>query len=238
MSESIDAELGKTLDIYRRISIALNAFPRNEKISVEDLARKAGVHWNTAKKAVLLFATIDRITPKFQIESKSRLRIIRKPSAIEAVDGVFESLEMRILVKLMLQNATEEETAQKVDEFLNEEEKRVLQELISKGFINSIEGRFYLSRRGQSLASIGLRELVELGIELPWEKSLKQARFDQLEETPEKPYTYLRLVPVERCLIDFNFTRPTKHYRWQPPKYQQGWQSYRDKKRKTVFCTH
>lgn len=233
MSKEIDTELGKTLDIYRRISIALNAFPKNEKISIEDLATKAGVHWNTAKKAVLLFATIDRITPKFELESKSKLRIIKKPDAIEAVDGIFESLEMRILVKLMLQNATEEETAQKISEVLNEEERKVLQELISKGFINSIEGRFYLSKRGQSLASIGLREIVELGIELPWERSLKRVNFDQLGEAIEGRYTYPRLVKGEGCLINF-----AKQYKWKRPKYQQGWRFYRDNKRKTSICIH
>lgn len=177
MFEEQDMKLGKTLETYRRISIALNSFPSEEKVSIKELAAKAQVHWNTAKKALLFFNILRPMIPQFHIESESKFRITKKPSAVKAVEGIFESPEMRVVVKLLLKDALKEETALKAGEFLTGEEKQIIQELISKGFVNSIEGHFYLSTRGQSLASIGMRKLVELGINLPWEESVEQMPF-------------------------------------------------------------
>lgn len=174
MFEKQESKLGKTLEVYRKISVTLNSFPAGEKISVKDLATKSQVHWNTAKKALLFFNSIEPVIPKLRMESESKFQIIEKPDAVQAVEGIFESLEMRVIVKLMLKNALEQKTALKAEEFLDEEEKGVVQELVSKGFVNSIEGNFYLSKRGQSLASIGMRRLVELDITLPWEKPIEQ----------------------------------------------------------------
>jgi len=182
-----DTKLGKTLEAYRRISIALNSFPSAERVSIKELATKAQVHWNTAKKALLFFNILRPMVPQFRLESESKFRIIKKPSAVKAVEGIFESLEMRVVVKLMLKNALEEENALKAEEFLSEEEKQIVQELISKGFINSIEGHFYLSKRGQSLASIGMRKLIELGIDLPWEKPIEQIPFQITKERVDQP---------------------------------------------------
>lgn len=170
LSKEKENQLGKTLETYRKVSLALNALPSEERISIKDLALKAQVHWSTAKKALLFFGMMGPLVPKFQMVSGTKFRILAKPSAIDAVEGVFESGEMRTLVKLMLVEATEEDTAIEVDDFLSAEEKTVLQELVYKGLVNSIEGCFYLSKKGQSMASIGMRRLVELGIELPWDK--------------------------------------------------------------------
>jgi len=237
LSRRSDSELGKTLEIYRKVSIALNTFPRNEEISIEDLAKKAGVHWNTARKAVLLFNSINKISPRFRMVSKSKFRITEKPNAMSAVEGIFESLEMRILVKLILLNATEERTASKVTEFLEDKEKQILQELISKGFVNSIEGRFYLSKRGQSLASVGMRELAELGIDFPWEKPSKLMDLEFERRMPSISYVSVNWSANREYLNAI--TRPRRQPVWNfqcaRAKDYQGWSVSRQKKQK-AFC--
>jgi hypothetical protein len=188
LSEEKENQLGKTLEAYRKVSIALNALPNEEKISIKDLALKANVHWSTAKKALLFFGMMSPLVPKFRMISGTKFRILEKPDAIDAVEGVFESGEMRTLVKLMLVEAIEENNAIEVDDFLSPEEKTILQELIYKGLVNSVEGCFYLSKKGQSLASIGVRRLVDLGIELPWDKPAKRL-FVQFTKFPEGQQT-------------------------------------------------
>lgn len=172
LSETKEKELGKTLDIYRKLAIAINSFPKEEKISVKDLAEKAGVHWNTAKKALLFFHKIAPLIPNFELASNLRFRVVEKPHAIEAVEGIFESKEMRILTKMMLREATEPQKAlhaHAVKEVITLEEQSVLPNLIEKGYVNSINGCYYLSERGQSLGSMGIRKIVDLNIPLPWE---------------------------------------------------------------------
>lgn len=178
--------LSKTLDLYRNIAVAINSFPREEKISVKDLAERANVHWSTAKKALFFFNKIEPLVPKFELIENLRFQVKEKPSAIDAVEGIFESQEMRILTKMMLTEATDQEKARKLNEMLTAEERSFLSDLIEKGYVNSINGNYYLSTRGQSLGSMGLRKIVELNIPLPWEIEAR---------TPEE-----RLRPPSRLL--------------------------------------
>lgn len=170
---SQEEHLGKTLNIYRQLAIAMNSFPRERDVSIRDLAEAAQVHYNTAKKALLFFHQIDSVIPKFQIE-ESGFRVVSKPNALEAVEGIFESLEMRIVTKMMLSNAIDSDKAQKLDEVLTEEERNMLPKLIEKGLVNSFEGRYFLSSRGLSLGSMGLSRIVRLNIPLPWENRATQ----------------------------------------------------------------
>lgn len=236
MSGLSEKELGKTLEIYRRIAIILNGFPRDRTISIGDLAKRADVHWNTARKALLLLNAVNKMTPRFELESASKFRIVKKPNAFEAVEGIFESLEMRIVVKLMLRNATEERTAQQIQEFLREDERQVLQDLVSKGFVNSSEGRFYLSKRGQSLASLGMRELVEYGIELPWEKPEEgipptvRRQIGRLWAIGDQT----RLGFGRSDMFLSNFIEPRKYNVWQVRNINEGWQFSSERKEKAL----
>ncbi len=161
--------LGKTLDIYRNIAVAINSFPREKKISVKDLAEKANVHWNTAKKALVFFSRISPLVPRFELMENHRFEVKEKPSAMDAAEGIFESQQMRILTKMMLAEVTESEKARKLDKVLTTEERSFLADLIEKGYVNSINGSYYLSKRGQSIGSMGLRKIVELNVPLPWD---------------------------------------------------------------------
>lgn len=169
LAETKEKKLGKTLDIYRKLAIAINSFPSEETISVKDLAEKAGVHWNTAKKALLFFYKIAPLIPEFDLTSNLRFRVMEKPRAIEAVKGIFQSSEMRILTKMMLTEATEPQKAMRARKLITAEERSVLPDLIEKGYVNSINGKYYLSKRGQAIGSMGIRKIVDLNIPLPWE---------------------------------------------------------------------
>jgi hypothetical protein len=166
--ETREEAIGKTLGIYRELAIALNRFPKGQPLSIREFADQTNVHYNTAKKALLFFHLIDSVMPKFQMQ-EGEFRVISKPNALEAVEGLFESREMRILTKMMLLNAVDAEKAQKFDDILTNEERPILSQLIERGFVNCIEGRYYLSSQGQSLGSMGLSKIVKLNIPLPWE---------------------------------------------------------------------
>lgn len=180
-----EKELGKTLNMYRNIAIAMNSFQLKESVSVKDLAKKAQVHWNTAKKALLFFHKIGPLIPKFQLGSNLRFRVEEKPDAMAAVEGVFESKEMKILTQMMLAEATESQKARRFSDTLTEEERSILPSLIDKGYVNSINGRYYLSKRGQSLGSMGIRRIVELNIPLPWEKRLVISTSERISPRPQ-----------------------------------------------------
>ena len=106
--------------------------------------------------------------PKFQMR-EGEFRVVSKPDALQAVEGLFESTEMRLLTKMMLLNAIDSEKAQKFDDILTTEERAILSQLIERGYVNCIEGRYYLSLQGQTLGSMGLSKIVKLNIPLPWE---------------------------------------------------------------------
>ena len=172
VEESLEDNIGKTLNIYRELAIALNSFPKGKTLAIKDLAEKAQVHYNTAKKALIFFRQVDSVIPKFQIE-KGAFRVTAKPNALEAVEGLFESLEMRVLTKMMLVNAVAAGEARKLDDLLTNEEKSILPTLIERGYVNSNEGQYFLSTRGQSLGSMGLSRIVKLDIPLPWENRIR-----------------------------------------------------------------
>ncbi len=166
-------DLGKVLESYQRIAVSLNGFQENQSISVNELAGSARVHWSTAKKALLFFDAIKTIIPDFELSPDARMkfRIIAKSSAFKAVKSIFGSLEMRVLTKMMLCRAMDPENARSFKEVLEPQEFEVLPELISRGFVNSLEGLYYLSRRGISIGGLGLKKLIDSGIQLPWQKT-------------------------------------------------------------------
>lgn len=212
-----ERSLGKTLDTYRNLAVTLNSFPKEKEITIKDLAEKAQVHWNTAMKALLFFHQVSPIIPKFKLRSSLKFQIVEKPGAMEAVEGIFDSGEMRILTKIMLHKATNPANAQKMNKMLSEDEKHLLPDLIERGFVNSTEGCYYLSKRGQSLGSLGLQKIVELGIPLPWEKELE-------EHTPKTPLALgskqqvyaTRWVrePLRSVYSDFAQKQESKASRW------------------------
>ena len=180
--ERFEDSIGKTLGIYRELAIALNSFPKGKTLLIKDLAEKAQVHYNTAKKALIFFHQVDSVIPKFQIQ-EGAFKVTSKPSALEAVEGLFESREMRVLTKMMLVDAICAEKAQKLDDLLTKEERDVLPALIERGYVNSIEGMYYLSSRGQSLGSMGLNRIAKLDIPLPWENRADTAHETQISRT-------------------------------------------------------
>lgn len=214
--ESPEESIGKILNIYRELAITLNSFPKEVTLSIWDLAKKAQVHYTTAKKALRFLHQIDSLIPKFKIQERY-FKVISKPSALEAVEGIFESLEMRVLTKMMLVEATSPERARKLDDLLTEEEKNILPRLLEMGYVNSIEGQFFLSQRGQSLGSMGLSQIVKLNIPLPWEN---QTRLIQLETSapnftcvPQKTrYSYTQWMTV--CKRYQNIEVPRKERRF------------------------
>jgi hypothetical protein len=196
------ASLGEVLESYRRLAIALNIFPKNKEISIKELADQANVHWVTARKALVFFDLVKTVIPRFELTPNFRFEVIERPSALGAVDGIFESSEMRILTKMMLCRAISPESARSLNEILKKQEFSTLEKLTSKGFVNVVEGRYYLSRRGISFGSIGLKKITDLGIPLPWEQTKTVIPTGRLE--PE-----LRSPMVLR--VGENMVRPTYH---------------------------
>ena len=68
-------DLPPNLQRYFDIALAMNQFDVGETFTVQDLADVAGVHWNTAKKALAFFATIQEIDPP-------KIRLITKETII------------------------------------------------------------------------------------------------------------------------------------------------------------
>lgn len=215
--EWLEEKIGKTLKIYRELAITMNSFPREENVSIKDLAEAAQVHYNTAKKALLFFDQLESVIPTFEIRGTC-FRVVSKPNALEAVEGIFESLEMRVLTKMMLVMAVDSEKARKLEDLLTEQEKSILPKLIEEGFINSLEGRYFLSVQGKSLGTMGLRQIVNLNIPLPWEKQVStpitrkvEPKRVTLRESFLEPYTYpvsLRCFSTEKRR--FEISRKTK----------------------------
>jgi len=65
-------KVGKTLQKYLEIALALNSFSLNETFTVNQLAEKAGVHHNTAKKALLFFKWTMPHVPDFKLIKKGK----------------------------------------------------------------------------------------------------------------------------------------------------------------------
>jgi hypothetical protein len=166
-----EKDLGQVLNAYYNLALALNSFQRNEEVSIKELAERAGVHWNTAKKALLFFEVVKTIIPKFEVTQNLRFKIVEKQDPFEVVEGIFGSLEMRVITKMMLCRAVDSSNARSLVEVLSSGEKEVLPQLISKGYVNSAEGLYYLSRRGVTMGGLGLKKLIEAGIPLPWQRT-------------------------------------------------------------------
>lgn len=167
----IGKNLGEVLKSYHRVAVALNSFKEQKVLTIKELADRAKVHWNTAKKALLFFDMIKTVIPEFELSPDLKFKVIKKPDPFKAVEGIFSSLEMRVLTKMMLCRALDPESARSLKEILSKNEFEVLPKLISKGYVNSFEGLYYLSRRGISIGGLGLKKLIESGVALPWQKT-------------------------------------------------------------------
>ena len=162
--------LGETLLKYQEIALLLNSFPTSKQISVEELAEKAEVHWNTAKKALVFFSLSEPILPHFEIDDDFRFTILKKPHALDVVNIIYNSYEMRIITKMMLKNMVKKTNGLKMKElknYLTSQEIYMIHSLIEKGYINSEDGVFYLSLRGKILGNDGIIKLLDLGIPIP-----------------------------------------------------------------------
>jgi len=72
-------EVGKTLQKYLEIAMTLNSFPLHETFTVSQLAERAGVHYSTAKKALLFFIQTLPHVPNFKLVKKGkRIYWVRK----------------------------------------------------------------------------------------------------------------------------------------------------------------
>ena len=72
-------EVGKTLQKYLEIAVTLNSFPLHETFTVSQLAERAGVHYMTAKKALLFFKWTMPHIPDFKLIKKGkRISWVRK----------------------------------------------------------------------------------------------------------------------------------------------------------------
>jgi len=173
--ESMSSEdFGIMLSKYYQVALTLNRFPENTHISIDDLAKQANVHWNTAKKALFFFDTVRLLIPEFTIDKNNKILINNKPRAVEALDKLFFSPEITITTKMLIGKLTSKERGMDVHhikKILNQDEVKYLTILIQKGLVNSEEGRFYLSPKGMIIGNFGIRKLSELGIPLPWEET-------------------------------------------------------------------
>lgn len=168
--------LGETLAKYQEIALIMNSFPTQKKNSIEELAEKANVHWNTAKKALAFFLLSEPILPCFRIDKDFRFTILEKPRAIDAVNVIYESDEMRVITKMMLKKITNKQRGLKIEELKNliYNDISTVYSLLEKGYINSEDGVFYLSFRGKILGNTGIKKILELGLSLPWEEKSRE----------------------------------------------------------------
>ena len=73
-------DLPENLEKYFRIALNMNSFPIGVDIPISELAKKAGVHINTAKKGLLFFYELNKIgIPTIKFIPK-RSKIIRCPN--------------------------------------------------------------------------------------------------------------------------------------------------------------
>ena len=79
------------------------------------------------------------------------------------IDSLFESWEMRISVALMANKATSRNRA--IDpQALPKRYENSVTDPIERGYVNSINGRVYLTTRGALIANHGMMKLVENGM--------------------------------------------------------------------------
>jgi len=197
LDPTLEETFGETLTKYAKVALALNRFPEKKVIPVDALAEEADVHWNTAKKALLFFYKIKPIMPDLVIEENSKFTVFNKPTAMESIDTLFSSLEMRITTKMLLSKMTSKRRGLKkyeLSDLLEKIEIEKIHKLIEKGLVNSEEGYYYLSSKGIILGNIGVKELTNLGIPLPWEESGGKIKKKLIYKTPFKTYqSYIKL---------------------------------------------
>jgi len=174
LDPALEETFGETLTKYAKVALALNRFPEKKLIAVDALAEEANVHWNTAKKALLFFHKVKPIMPDLYIQENLKFTVYNKPTAMKSIDTLFASLEMKIATKMILNKITAKERGLKkyeLNKYLGSDEIENISKLIEKGLVNSEEGYYYLSSKGTILGNIGVKEIVNLGIPLPWEET-------------------------------------------------------------------
>lgn len=182
--------LGETLLKYREIATIMNSFPLDQEISVDQIAEVANVHWKTAKKALAFFCLSKPIIPDFTIDNNFKIRIVKKPQAMKAIDIHFESDLMKILTKMLIKKMINLKRGLTIDLmklFLLKQEIGFIPSLIEKGYINSEEGVYYLSERGKIIANMGIQKITDMGYQLPWDEV--KDNFRVLCKNPLKTYS-------------------------------------------------
>ncbi len=69
-------DLPPMLQRYFDIALAMNRFNVGETFTIQNLADAADVHWNTAKRALVFFAAIQKIDPP-------KIKLITKETIIK-----------------------------------------------------------------------------------------------------------------------------------------------------------
>jgi len=132
---------------------------------------------------------------------------------------VFQSPQMRALTKMSVFEATAAKKAKDWDELkLTRDEIEILPKLAENDWIQKThENKIFLTKKGASLASFGIKRLVELEVPLPWDPKPKKEEYScSCNEPAEEEST----PKVEADPTQFKFALVDKHentypyYKW------------------------
>lgn len=167
MSQDRETEVvSRNLQTYLELARALNLFAPRKELTVDDLAKEAKVSWITAKKAIHFFHSLQPILPSISITDQGGFQILEKPSPWSAIRAL--TPETRVLAKLAMLRVSEPKRAIYLTDTLSKEEIESLPRLVAEGMLASLEdGRYFLSSRGIAIGATGLRQIMEMGIEIP-----------------------------------------------------------------------
>jgi hypothetical protein len=167
MTENENIEVvSRNLQTYLDIARALNLMPARKELTVEDLAEEANVSWITAKKALHFFHSLRPILPTICMADQGGFEITEKPTPWTAMGAL--TPEMRVLAKLDMLGVSQPKRAVHLADTLSQEEIDSLPGLVAEGMLVGLEdGRYFLSSRGIAIGATGLRQIMEMGIEIP-----------------------------------------------------------------------
>lgn len=223
MSENQDNEIvQRNLRTYLDIARALNLLPARKDLTVEDLANEAKVSWITAKKALHFFHSLRPILPTIAMTEEGGFKIVEKPSPWTAIGAL--TPEMRILAKLAMLGASQPKQARYLIDTLSREEINSLPSLVAEGMLVGLEdGKYFLSSRGIAIGATALRQIMEMGIEVPPSSEMREtvttaAKMDErLLQGVQKARNYsnalLKATSAQEKLIDVVMTGKPKSLR-------------------------
>ena len=85
-------------------------------------------------------------------------------SLFREIDKLFSSLELRLLTKMMVYGAVNVQNARTFKNILTPRELEVLPRVIEKKYVAVVDDKYYLTKRGASIASFGMKKLAEKGL--------------------------------------------------------------------------